>query len=321
MIERLNHTHLKGNWATLLLTTDKQGKIDYSRMNDEIDLLIASSPNGIYSNGTAGEFYSLTEDEFMRISELLASKCHRSGVHFQLGVSHMSPQLSLQRLQSIRALTPSAVQVILPDWFPVTLEEAANFLQTMDDAAAGIPLVLYNPPHAKRVLSPEDWHYLKQKVDHLIGVKVFDCNGDPAWYSRMRAHKTGLSVFIPGHRLATGIGQGADGSYSNMACLNPFAAQKWYQMTIEDNEAALELEKRIGRFMDIAINPFITRFHYPNHACDRFMAMVGGWTDVGAYLRWPYRSIPLDRIESTREQVKNIIPEFFIPPHKPAVYP
>lgn len=59
----------------------------------------------------------------------------------------------------------------------------------------------------------------------------------------------------------------------------------------------------------------------PNHACDRFMAMVGGWTDVGAYLRWPYRSIPLDRIESTREQVKNIIPEFFIPPHKPAVYP
>lgn len=320
-MERLNHRNLKGNWATLLLATDEHGKIDYSRMNDEIDVLIASSPDGIYSNGTAGEFYTLTEDEFIRISELLASKCHLSDVPFQLGVSHMSPQISLQRLQSVRPLEPSAAQVILPDWFPPTLEEAAFFLQIMDDAAAGIPLILYNPPHAKKVLSPEDWPYIKQKAPHLTGVKVSDCNGDAAWYARMRANKAGLSVFIPGHRLASGICQGADGSYSNMACLNPFAAQQWYQMILEDTEAALELEKRIHQFMDIAIHPFITRFHYPNHACDRFMAMVGGWADVGPYLRWPYRSIPVDRIQKTREHVKNIIPEFFIPPHTPVIRP
>jgi hypothetical protein len=37
----------------LLLATDKTGAMDYSRMSDEIDVLIASGPNGIYSNGTA----------------------------------------------------------------------------------------------------------------------------------------------------------------------------------------------------------------------------------------------------------------------------
>lgn len=71
----LSHDTLYGNWATLLLATDKQGEIDFSRQSDEIDVLIASKPNGIYSNGTAGEFYSQNRDEFVRISRLLAEKC------------------------------------------------------------------------------------------------------------------------------------------------------------------------------------------------------------------------------------------------------
>ena len=43
----LTHTTLVGNWATLLLATNKNGEIDYKRMGDEIDILIASSPCGI----------------------------------------------------------------------------------------------------------------------------------------------------------------------------------------------------------------------------------------------------------------------------------
>ena len=47
---------LYGNWATLLLATDSAGRIDWRRLEDEIDTLIASRPDGIYSNGTACEF-------------------------------------------------------------------------------------------------------------------------------------------------------------------------------------------------------------------------------------------------------------------------
>ena len=34
----LSHDTLYGNWATLLLATDKQGEIDFSRQSDEIDV-------------------------------------------------------------------------------------------------------------------------------------------------------------------------------------------------------------------------------------------------------------------------------------------
>ena len=307
----LNFDEIYGNWATLLLATSKDGSIDFSKLADETDVLIASRPNGIYSNGTAGEFYSQTEEEFDAINRLLAEKCEKAGVAFQIGVSHMSPQISLERLRRITHLRPGAVQVILPDWFPVTLEEAVIFLQKMESEAGGIPLILYNPPHAKKILDPDEWSLLKKMVPSLQGLKVFDRNGDQEWYRQMREHSRELTIFIPGHRLVSGIKAGAGGAYSNMACLNPFAAQRWYELSLTDPEAALELEQRINTFMSSWIAPFITKGHFPNHACDRFMALMGGWADVGEHLRWPYRSIPAGLVHSIRKEAEGIIPEFF----------
>ena len=300
-----------GNWATLLLATNPDGTIDYARLAYEIDVLIAAGSNGIYSNGTAGEFHAQTEGEFDRISDLLASKCEKAGMPFQIGVSHMSPQISLERLNRIRHLKPGAVQVILPDWFPVTIEESIAFLRKMEEEAQGISLILYNPPHAKKKLIPGEWAILKNHIPSLQGLKVFDQDADPEWYRQVNESKAGLSIFVPGHRLATGVKMGAHGAYSNMACLNPFAAQKWYEMIHSDPESALELEVRINRFMSSLIAPFISKLHYPNHACDRFMALVGGWADVGDTLRWPYRSIPRELAEEIRPEAVNIIPEFF----------
>jgi len=310
-MKSLKFDKIYGNWATLLLATDIGGAINFSKLSDEIDVLIASQPNGIYSNGTAGEFYSQTEDEFDRVNMMLAEKCEKAGVAFQIGVSHTSAQTSLERLRRIRHLQPGAVQVILPDWFPVTIGEAVDFLQKMEEEANGISMILYNPPHAKKQLLPQDWAILKKSVPSLMGLKVFDQNADAGWYRSVNENNEGLSVFIPGHRLATGIKSGMNGAYSNMACLNPFAAQRWFDMIKSDLPAALELEIRINQFMEQLIAPFITELHYPNHACDRFMALLGGWADVGEYLRWPYKSIPKENIDKIKPIANAIIPEFF----------
>lgn len=310
LMKPLLSADITGNWATLLLATDTHGNIDFIKLSDEIDVLIASRPDGIYSNGTAGEFYAQTDGECLEISEMLAMKCEKAGIPFQIGVSHMSPQVSLQRLKLVRQLLPGAVQVILPDWFPTDLTESAVFLDKMAEEAGDISLVLYNPPHAKRTLMPEDWMVLKSQIPSLMGVKVFDQGGDPEWYAQVRKSINALSVFIPGHRMATGIKSGMHGAYSNMACLNPFAAQKWYNLTKSNLPAALELENRINLFMKACIQPLIERHHYSNPACDRFMAIVGGWADVGHILRWPYKSVPVELVEPVQHQVKQFIPEF-----------
>jgi 4-hydroxy-tetrahydrodipicolinate synthase len=305
----LKSNEIFGNWATLLLPIDKDEKINYKKLEQEIDILIGMGVNGIYSNGTAGEFYNQTEEEFDTISSILAGKCNAAGMPFQLGCNHMSPALTLERLRRVIALRPGAVQVILPDWFPPVMEEIIDFLKRIIELAGPIGIILYNPPHAKRKLQPGDFDQIRQAGVQLTGCKL--AGGDKDWYSEMKKYMPDLSLFIPGHQLATGIALGAHGAYSNVACLHPGAAQRWYWLMKEDMESALELQSRIQLFMNDCIVPFIRDKKYSNQAVDKFMAAVGGWTEIEPRLRWPYRWINENEIKQTRQIAKKIIPEFF----------
>jgi dihydrodipicolinate synthase/N-acetylneuraminate lyase len=170
--------------------------------------------------------------------------------------------------------------------------------------------VLYNPPHAKIKLQPKDFAIIKQAGIPLVGCKM--PGGDEAWYEAMKEHASHLSVFIPGHHLATGISRGAQGAYSNVACLHPGVAQQWYEQMKEDIESALELESRIQLFMNKYIVPFITEKKYSNQAVDKFLAAVGGWISILPRLRWPYNWIDANEVKNVRTACQKLLPEFSI---------
>lgn len=299
---------IEGNWATLLLPLNADESIDYPLLVKEIRYLVSAEVSGIYSNGTAGEFISLSEEEFRVTSVLLASECASAGMPFQIGCSHPSAQISLSRIRFASSLSPSAIQVILPDWFPVTDREALSFLDACCAASEGIPITLYNPPHAKRRLSPETLLMISERVP-LGSIKVAD--GDEAWYRGMQGVMERVPVFVPGHHLATGIMHGAAGSYSNVACLAPKASQAWYRMMREDIVSALALEKDLRRFFETYIDPLIAGEGYANFVIDKFLAVVGGYLPGFANkARFPYDSIDPDRAPYFRMKLEQTAPFF-----------
>ena len=308
-MEPLDWNEIKGNWATLLLPILPSEAIDFDCLSDEIDRLIDFGVSGIYSNGTAGEFYNQTEAEFDRINQVLAEKCTAAGMPFQIGASHMSPVISLERIRRSVGLEPGAIQVILPDWFPVNMDEARSFLEKAAGVADPIGLVLYNPPHAKVKLGPEEFGRLKAAVPGLKGIKV--AGGDPSWFENMKRMTPQLSIFIAGHTLASGFKLGASGSYSNVCCLHPGAAQRWWELINDDPEAALEMQTRIQAFLNGHIRPLINDEGYSNQSVDKLMAVIGSWSGLSPRLRWPYRWIPTDTANQLRKNAQEILPEFF----------
>lgn len=308
-MEPLSASTIRGVWGTLLLPIEPDESIGWSRLAEEIDLLTGSGLNGIYSNGTSCEFYAQSEDEFDRLHDLLAAKCERAGVPWQAGASHMSAQTALGRVRRVRALKPSAIQVVLPDWFPVTNEEAVRFLSRVAEEAAPVPLVLYNPPHAKRSLEPADFGVLARAVPALAGVKVR--HSGARWCSEFLREAPGLSLFVPGHELATGIANGAHGAYSNVACLSPPGAVRWRRQILADPPRALELETRIRQFMTDHILPFRHARGISNQGLDKLLAAAGGWAKIGTRLRWPYSWIPEEEALRLRPLARRLLPELF----------
>ncbi|MDR6550315.1 dihydrodipicolinate synthase family protein [Paenibacillus qinlingensis] len=305
----MNADEIFGNYATLLLPINEDDTIDYVRLQEEIDYLIAAGVSGIYSNGTAGEFHTQSEEEFVRVNEMLAVACQKVELPFQVGASHMSPQLSLARIKRAVAWKPSAIQIILADWFSLKDDEILSCLKRFAEAANPIGIVVYNPPHAKRIIPPELYARIHTEIPEVVGIKV--AGGDVRWYKAMNTHAKGISIFVPGHFLASGYARGAQGAYSNVACLSPIGAQRWYERMRTDLPGAIEQEQRIVQFMTQHITPYITEQGYCNAACDKLLAAIGGWSSVGTRLRWPYRWIPAAEAERLRPLAQELIPEMF----------
>jgi dihydrodipicolinate synthase/N-acetylneuraminate lyase len=300
---------LRGVWGTALLPLDAGGRIDEARLHQELGVLTAAGLDGIYAHGTAGEFHELDEDEYDLVNDIVAGHATRAGIPFQLGAGHMSARLSLGRVVRAVRHRPGAVQVILPDWTPPRLEEAADALAGLADAAGGVPLVLYSPPHAKAQPGPDGFARLAEAVPQLIGIKV--AGGDAAWYRAMRPVTDRLAVFVTGHTLASGLSQGAAGSYSNVACLSPAGAAGWYAMMRTDPAGALDLERRLQDFLTQHIGP-LQRRGYAGAALDKTLAHIGGWAEVGTRVRWPYHSVPEAEAEALRPAARAAVPELFV---------
>nr|WP_202892894.1 dihydrodipicolinate synthase family protein [Kribbella italica] len=292
---------MRGVWATLLLPLDADDTIDFARLKAQLDHLLTSGVHGVYVHGTAGEFQTLTEDEYDRINDLLAAQTE---LPFQLGASHPSAQLQLDRVRRAAALRPSAIQVILPDWLSLSAGEALTFLDRVAETADGVPLVLYNPPHAKTQVGPRQLADLARAVPTLIGLK--NAGGDAAWFGQAR--ESGLSLFVPGHFLASMTPLGADGSYSNVAALSPAGSVRWYELIETDHQAALDVERRIAEFFAGHIAPLQAR-GLSNPALDKFLAAVGGWADAGTRVRWPMAYAEPDLVGPARVTARRLLPE------------
>lgn len=302
-----SHPPITGVWATILLRLDDAGTIDPSAIDEEIAAYRAAGCDGVYTGGTAGEFHSLTEAGFRMTSERAADAARAAGLPFQIGASHPLAPGSLERIAFAASLAPVAIQVTLPDWTPVDLAAAQRFVSRAAEVAGGVPLVLYNPPHAKTVLTPAEILALAEAEPALAGLKC--AGGDAAWYQAMAPVLARLSVFIPGHHYASGTGRGAHGAYSNMASLSPAGAVRWAALARTDPAAALELEARIAAFMQEAVAPLLAAGH-PGFAIDKAMAAAGDWIDITPRLLFPYTPVADAAVARIADAARRHIPEF-----------
>ena len=299
----------KGIWGAVLLPVDSRGGIDWPALKDELDILCESSLQGIYSNGTAGEFHNQTEDEYEKLTAMVGERALNAGMPFQIGISHSNARIAKQRLLHAVTLKPAAVQFTLPDWWVLSEFEQHVFMQGLHDTGVGTPLILYNPPHAKQRLTLREIASLRESAPSLIGAKL--PGGDDAWYRDRERMLPDFSVFVPGHSVAYGRPRGAYGSYSNVACLSPDGAVRHWQQIEDDLEGAQELEARIVQFMTESVVALATRDRLSNVALDKLLAAIGDWGPISERCLWPYRSAARSDVERLRLIAREQLPELF----------
>ncbi|WP_295821568.1 dihydrodipicolinate synthase family protein [uncultured Deinococcus sp.] len=63
---------IRGTWGTVLLPVREDDTIDYAALERQVQALVAAGVDGVYTNGTAGEFHTQDDDEFLEVSTVVA---------------------------------------------------------------------------------------------------------------------------------------------------------------------------------------------------------------------------------------------------------
>lgn len=161
-----------------LLTPMKDGgtRLDLPATGRLVDWLVEKGIHGLYIAGTTGEGPYLSPAEHRELTRAAVKGAHGIPVAAHVGALTTAQAVALAR-QAVRA-GADAVAAIPPPYYSLTHEELLAHFKAIGDAAAPLPLYLYNiPSHARNDLSPDLVKQIQEVVPNVAGIK--DSSGFP----------------------------------------------------------------------------------------------------------------------------------------------
>lgn len=303
----LTKENLRGVWAGVPTSWDESGRFDEDSFAENVSRLCAAGVQGVYTTGTAGEFYSLTEDEFRRMVKVLARVTRGTGVPTQIGCTWTDTRGSIWRAQVAAEHGADGLLTALPFWIRMKDDEVVRFFQDLSRACPGLPIVHYNNPNSKRVLDKNIYRRIAAEVPALIGTK--QVTTDLNLLIELFVGVPELVHFASDWLLLPFMMLGAKGTYSALALFNPKLTLDWFGMC-ERGEwaAALEIQKKVLRLIVEVDNP-VTDLGYTGPAGDKAWAELAGFLKGSRAVRPPYKTVPDDILEMLRVGILERMPE------------
>lgn len=133
---------IKGNQVLIVTPFKPNYELDEESLIRLVDHLVAQDVGGIITLGTTGEFFSLTENEKMRVIDLVASRT-RNKTALIVGVAHSGTSISADMAVYAREKGAAAVLVPPPYYHVPTAEGMIAHFSTVG-LKGGVDLMVYD---------------------------------------------------------------------------------------------------------------------------------------------------------------------------------
>ncbi|MEK6346712.1 MAG: dihydrodipicolinate synthase family protein [Burkholderia sp.] len=136
--------NFQGIYTPAITPLNAEGSIDKAAFADVLEHLIAGGVHGIIIGGSTGEYYAHTMQERLELGAY-AKDVIGTRVPLVIGTGAIRTEDSVEIAKSAKAIKADAILVGSPPYaLPNEQENAAHALAV--DAAAGLPVMLYNYP-------------------------------------------------------------------------------------------------------------------------------------------------------------------------------
>ena len=254
---------LEGIFTPLLVPLDETSQINEAELRRFVSWLIEKGVDGLYPNGSTGEFTRFTPAERRRIVHIVAEET-AGRVPILAGAAEANVKETLFACQAYADMGVRAVAIVAPYYYKLAPESVyAYFAEIARNSP--IDLTLYNIP---AFASPIDVTTIRRLADgfpRVIGIK--DSSGDLAFMMRMIA---AIRPNRPDFTFLTGweavlipmLMIGCDGGTHASSNVVPEITRKMYDMyRAGDTAGAMQWQYRILELFDVMLNP---PFEFPD---------------------------------------------------------
>lgn len=194
-----------------------EGKLNEDAFRKVIEYNIRAGVHGFWVAGGAGESVLLDDDENCRIAEIAADQA-RGRIANIMHVGAPTTERAARMAEHAAKAGVEAICAVPPFFYRPGPDEIAEHYRAIG-AAAGLPLFIYNLPHATGVEITLDLaKKIQDRVPQLAGLK----HSAPAFLNTRWFAKMGLSCFIGSAALLLpALTIGACGCIDGPLCLAP----------------------------------------------------------------------------------------------------
>ncbi len=162
---------------------DDQGYVDYPALAQMSRFLVDNGVHGLFPFGTTGEFYAVSDGEFIKgletVRDAVKGKANRYGKPIQLiaGCSHITTREVIRLIKLVEQVGGyDAISVLTPMFVSQTQAELYTYYKTIADSTE-MPIIMYNnKPKTNVTIEPATVSLLARACPNIIGIK--DSTGD-----------------------------------------------------------------------------------------------------------------------------------------------
>lgn len=235
---------------------DELGRIDEERLRGYVDWLIERGVDGLYPNGSTGEFVRFSSEERRRIVEVVVEQVD-GRVPVLAGAAEANVKTTIEACEAYGVLGVRAVAIVAPFYYRLSSEGVYAYFREIADNVS-VDVTLYNIPLFASPIDVQTVIRLATECPRVIGIK--DSSGDLPNMLRMMAAIRPIRSdfsFLTGWdaALAPMLIAGVDGGTNATSGVVPELTRAIHRSAVAGNiEEAMRLQYQLLPLFDAMIS-------------------------------------------------------------------
>ena len=246
---------IRGILTPNLTPVDARGRVDEQTLRGYIDWLIDHGVDGLYPNGSTGEFVRFTAEERREIVRIVIDQA-AGRVPVLAGAAEANVRETIEAANAYGEMGAAAVAIVAPFYYRLSSEGVSEYFRSIADEVQ-IDVTLYNIPLFASPIEVDTVVRLASECPRIVGIK--DSSGDLPNMMRMIAAIRPMRpefTFLTGWdaSLAAMLIVGADGGTNATSGVVPELTRAIHRAVQSgDHPTAIELQHRLIPLFDLMI--------------------------------------------------------------------